>query len=141
MFLRKSSLNQGIHANTIGKVNRMVACFVVDFLAMHPLFDLYIYHNANVSPAPWGGKYLSTVKENSFSNKSEREMLQENQTVLIKFCLKQRKDIAWKFYGNLKTKEIGWPVRKNICYARQLLNGGISSCKNFSESYKVEKPV
>jgi hypothetical protein len=52
MFLKKSSLNQGIHAHLIGKVNTTVAHFVVDSLAMLLLFDLYIYHNANVSPAP-----------------------------------------------------------------------------------------
>ncbi len=43
------------------------------------LFDAYTDHNANNSPAPWGGKYLSTDKEVKFGNKSESDMFQENQ--------------------------------------------------------------
>jgi hypothetical protein len=30
---------------------------------------------------------------------SEWEMIQENQLVLIKFCLKQNEVMAWKFFG------------------------------------------
>jgi hypothetical protein len=39
------------------------------------LFDAYTDHNANSSPAPWGGKYLSTDR---FGNKSESDMFQKN---------------------------------------------------------------
>ncbi len=54
-------------------------------------------HNANASPAPWAGRNLSTIKEDRHDNKREQEILQENQTVLIMFCIKQREDIAWIF--------------------------------------------
>ena len=43
------------------------------------LFDAYTDHNANSSPAPLGGKYLSTDKEVKFGNKSENDMFQENR--------------------------------------------------------------
>jgi hypothetical protein len=40
------------------------------------LFDAYTENNANTSPAPWGGKYLSTEKEVMFGNKSDAEFFQ-----------------------------------------------------------------
>jgi hypothetical protein len=52
------------------KVNITFAQFVIDYLPMVLLFDVYTEHNANTSPAPWGGKYLSTEKEVRFGNKS-----------------------------------------------------------------------
>jgi hypothetical protein len=61
------------------------------------LFGVYFEHNANASPAPWVSRNLSTIKEYKHDNKSEQEILQENQTVLIKFCIKQREDIACNF--------------------------------------------
>jgi hypothetical protein len=60
-------------------VNITFAQFVIDYLYMVLLFDAYTYQNANYSPAPWGGKYLSTDKEVKFENKSESDMFQENQ--------------------------------------------------------------
>jgi hypothetical protein len=49
------------------------------------LFDLFIDHKVNAAPAPWAGRFLTTMKEDRHDNKSEREIAQENQTVLIKF--------------------------------------------------------
>jgi hypothetical protein len=63
------------------------------------LYDAYTEHNAKTSPAPWGGKYLSTDKEVRFGNKSESDMFQENQKILIHFCMKQHADISWKLFG------------------------------------------
>jgi hypothetical protein len=60
------------------KVNIAFAQFVIDFLSMVLLFDAYKGHNANTSPAPWGGKYLSTEKEVRFGNKLESDLFQEN---------------------------------------------------------------
>ena len=57
------------------------------------LFDAYTKHNTNASPAPWSGKFLSSEKDQRFGNKSEIDLLQENQNVLINFCMKQHEDI------------------------------------------------
>jgi hypothetical protein len=54
----------------------MFAQFVIDYLSMVLLFDAYTDHNANTTPAPRGGKYLSTDKEIRFKNKSESDMFQ-----------------------------------------------------------------
>ncbi len=70
------------------------AQFVIDYLSMVLLFDAYTYHNANTSPAPWGAKYLSIDKEVKFGDKSESDMLHENQIILIHFCMNQREDVA-----------------------------------------------
>jgi hypothetical protein len=58
------------------------------------LFDAYIDHNADAAPTPWAGRLLSTIKEDKSDNKSERKLLQENQTVLIKFGMNQSKETA-----------------------------------------------
>ncbi len=73
------------------------------------LFDAFTDHNANGSPTPWQDKYLSTDKEVKFGNKSESDLFQENQKNLIHFCMTQREDIAWKFFGNKSSNQIGWP--------------------------------
>jgi hypothetical protein len=36
-------------------------------------------------------------KEVRFENKSESDLLQENQKILIHFCMKQQDDNSWKF--------------------------------------------
>jgi hypothetical protein len=88
------------------------AQFVIDYLSMVLLFDAFTDHNTNSSPTPWQGKYLSTEKEVKFENKSESDLLQENQKILIHFCMTQREDIAWKFFGNKSSNQIGWPCKK-----------------------------
>jgi hypothetical protein len=44
--IKKSSKDEMICTNSIGKVNASFAKFVVDFIAMSLLFDEFIYHNA-----------------------------------------------------------------------------------------------
>jgi hypothetical protein len=66
--IKKSSKDETIHANSIGKVNASFAKFVVDFIAMLLLFDVFIYHNAQAAPAPWAGRHLS-IKEQICFNK------------------------------------------------------------------------
>jgi hypothetical protein len=93
-------------------VNIAFAQFVIDYLSLVLLFDAYTDHNANTSPAPWGGKYLSTEKEVRFGNKSGSDMFQENQKILIHFCMKQHQDVSWNFFGNKTRTQIGWPCKK-----------------------------
>jgi hypothetical protein len=76
--IKKSSKEETIHSNSIGKVNTSFAKFVVDLLAMILLFDLFIDHNAQAAPSPWAGRKLSI---------KEQYLLQQNQIVLLKFCL------------------------------------------------------
>ncbi len=92
-FVQSMTLPTFIPLSSV-KVNIMFAHFVVYFLSMLLLLDAYTEHNANSSPAPWGGKFLSTEKEVRFGNKSESDLFQENQKILVHFCMKQREDIS-----------------------------------------------
>ncbi len=84
------------------------------------LFDGYTDHNINSSPTPWQGKYLSTEKEVKFGNKSESDLFQENQKNIIHFCMTQREDIAWNFFGNKSSNQIGGLVRKLMEFGRRV---------------------
>jgi hypothetical protein len=88
--IKKSSKDERNHSNSIGKVNTSFAKVVVDFIAMSLLFDAFIIHNAQAAPAPWAGRQLS-IKEQIF--------FQQNQIVLVKFCLQQNEDQAWELFG------------------------------------------
>ncbi len=68
------------------KVNITFSQFVIDYLSMVLLFDAFTDHNANGSPTPWRGKYLSTEKEVKFGNKSESNLFQEIQKKLFIFA-------------------------------------------------------
>jgi hypothetical protein len=98
--IKKSSKDETIHANSIGKVNASFAKFV-DFIAMSLLFDAFIYHNAQAAPAPWAGRHLSIKEQNLF---------QQNQIVLVKFCLRHNEDQAWKLFGQRQFGTVGWTV-------------------------------
>jgi hypothetical protein len=96
------------------------------------LFDAFTDHNPNGSPTPWQHKYLSTEKEVKFGKKSVSNLFQENQKILIHFCMTQREDIAWTFFGNKSTNQIGWPCKKidriwttSVRYFKQFTDGGI----------------
>ncbi len=72
-------LNQQLFLILLSNLNILFAQFVIDYLFMVLLFDAYTDHNAHASPAPCGGRCLSTDKEVMFGNKSESDMFQENQ--------------------------------------------------------------
>ena len=111
------------------------------------LFDSYSKHNTNVSPAPWGDKCLSTDKQVDLGNKSECNLFIDNQRILIQFCINQRDDIPWIFFGNKKAGQISWAPRKiaaiwtsNVCFVKQFTDGGVStSHKNQCDSNSGEK--
>ncbi len=100
--IKKSSKDKTIHTNSIGKVNASFAKFVVDFIAMSLLFDAFIYHNAQAAPAPWAGRHLVPIEE--------QNLFQQNQIVLVKFCLCQNEDQAWKLFGKREFGTVGWTV-------------------------------
>ena len=113
---------------------------MIDFIAMSLLFDCYSEHNTNVSPAPWGGRCFSTDKQDELGNKSEYDLFIENQRILIKFCMLQREDIAWKLFGNKKAGQIGWAPGKldsiwtsSVCFVKQFYDGGVSSSHSSGE--------
>jgi hypothetical protein len=132
MLLFKETSNADVfHSNSFGKVK----CFVIDFLSMLLLFDAYSDHNANVSPTPWAGRNLSM---------SEQEMIQENQMLLIKFCLKQNEDMMWKLIGtiNKKSCQLGWQVGElnsiwtaSVRYVNKFKSSISSSYKDYQHMY------
>ncbi len=96
--IKKSQKEELTHSNSFGRVNASFAKFVVDFLAISLLFDSFLYHNAQAAPAPWAGRHLSMDKQHLF---------QQNQIVLIKFCLQQIEDVAWKLFGKREFGTVG----------------------------------
>jgi hypothetical protein len=129
------------------KVNITFARFVVDILSMLLLLNAYTEHNANTSPAPWANRFLSTEKEQRFGDKSETDLFLKNQKLLIHFCMKKREDVTYMFFGNSKTKQIGWPVGKldaiwssSVRFFKQLSQGGVmSSYHNYVATYSGKK--
>jgi hypothetical protein len=99
--IKKSAKDKRIHANSIGKVNASFTKFVIDFIAMSLLFDVFIYHYAQAAPAPWAGRHLSIVVQTLF---------RQNQIVLVMFCLRQNEDQAWKLFGKRQFGTVGWTV-------------------------------
>jgi hypothetical protein len=137
MDIKKSSKDKTIHANSIGKVNASFAKFVADFIAMSLLFDAFIYHNAQAAPAPWAGRHLSIKRQNLF---------QQNQILLVKFCLLRNEDQAWKLFGKKKFGTVGWTVSNldslwgsSVQYFCQFKAGVSSSCRDYQATYKGEK--
>jgi hypothetical protein len=131
--IKKSSKDKKIHANSIGKVNASFAKFVVDFIAMLLLLDVFIYHIAQAAPAPWAGKHLSIEEQNLF---------QQNQIILVKFCLLQNEDQAWKLFGKRQFGTVGWTVSdfdslwgSSVQYFCQLKAGVSSSYKDYQAIY------
>jgi hypothetical protein len=103
MLIIKETTNADLfHSNPFGKVNANFAHFVIDFLSMLLLFDAYSDHNANAAPIPWASRNFSM---------SEQEMIQVNQLVLIKFCLKQNEDMAWNFLAPTTRRVVNWDSR------------------------------
>ncbi len=96
--IKKSSKDKKIHANSIGKFNASFAKFVVDFIAMLLLFDVFIYHNTQAAPAPWAGRHISMEEQNLF---------QQNQIILVKFCPRDNENQAWKLFGQRQFGTVG----------------------------------
>jgi hypothetical protein len=135
--IKKSLKDETIHANSIGKVNASFAKFVIDFIAMSLLFDAFIYHNAQAAPVPWAGRHLSIEEPNLF---------QQNQIVLVKFCLCQNEDQAWKLFGKREFGTVGWTVSNfdslwgsSVQYFHQFKASISSSYKDYQATYKGEK--
>jgi hypothetical protein len=135
--IKKSSKEELTHSNLFGRFNASFAKFVVDFLAMSLLFDSFLYHNAQAAPAPWAGRHLSM---------DEHHLFQQNQIVLIKFCLQQNEDVAWKLFGKREFGTVGWNVSnldslwgKSVRYVCQLKAGVCSSYKDYPATDKGDK--
>jgi hypothetical protein len=104
---------------------------------MSLLFDAFIHHNAQAAPAPWADRHLSIEEQNLF---------QQNQIVLVKFCLCQNEDQARKLFGKREFGTVGWTVSNldylwgsSVRYFCQFNAGVSSSYKNYQATYKGEK--
>jgi hypothetical protein len=97
LSIKASSEGEALHTNSIGKPNKMFACFVIVFLAMALLFDCFHVHNSLVAPVPYSKKHLTSNKQ---------QMLQHNQEILIMFCLQHNPKIAQKYFMNTSGENI-----------------------------------
>jgi hypothetical protein len=83
---------------TTFQVNATFAKFVIDMLSCVLLFNAYTDHNSQASPTPWAGRQLSRVTELKYGNKSESQLFQENQSILIEYCRTLNMDVATKYF-------------------------------------------
>jgi hypothetical protein len=83
------------------------------------LFDAYSDLNANTSPTPWGGKYLSTDKEVRCLETSQKvicfKKLKKN---MIHFCMKQHPDF-------LRNVLVIKPKIRSVGLIRKLMEYGL----------------
>jgi len=94
------------------------------------LFNAYTDHNSQASPTPWSGKQLGKDPELQYGNKSQSQLFQENQCILVHYCMTVNVDVSTKFFGN----GTGWFVDKldpvwasSLRYYKQLSGYGIVS--------------
>jgi hypothetical protein len=94
------------------------------------LFNAYTDHNSQASPTPWSGKQLGKDPELQYGNKSQSQLYQENQCILVHYCMTVNRDVSTKFFGN----GTGWSVDKldpiwasSLRYYKQLSGYGIVS--------------
>ena len=127
---------------TTFQVNATFAKFVIDMLSCVLLFNAYTDHNSQASPTPWAGRQLSRVTELKYGNKSESQLFQENQSILIEYCRTLNMDVATKYFGN------GWSVDKldpiwssSLRYYKQLSGYGIVSSHPSSHVNEFGKRV
>ncbi len=148
LLLKETTNNDVFHSNSFGKVNTNFACFVIVFCPC----CCFLMHNPTQCKCftlPWAGRNSSSIKRDHFHNKSEQEIIQENQLVLIKFCLKQNEDMARKLFGTKnkeKSTQLGWQVGEleslwsaSMRYVGKFDSGISSSCKDYQDTYKGGK--
>jgi hypothetical protein len=139
LIIKETSNADVFHSNSFGKVNANFAHIFINFLSMLLLFESHSDHNENAAPTPWASRIFSM---------SEQEMTKEKQLALIKFCLKQNEDMAWKFFGtnNKKSCQLGWQVSElgnlwtaSVRYVSKLKSGITSLYKDYQDTYKEGK--
>ena len=75
--IKLSSLNQVIHTNSFGKVNKSFCQFAVDFMAMLLVFNAWSSHVSQTVPAP----YARNVPQEVYDS------MMTNRTILVHFIL------------------------------------------------------
>ena len=67
--IKKSTIGQNIHVNSFGKVNKSFCQFVVDFVSMALVFDVWSSHLSQFVPAPYVSGVLAAVYEHMHNNR------------------------------------------------------------------------
>jgi hypothetical protein len=99
--IKKSSKDETIHANSIGKVNASFSKFVVDFIAMSLLFEAFDLSHCTSCTCSMG--WQASIYQRT-------DLFKQNQIVLVKFCFRQNEDQAWKLFGQRQLGTVGWTV-------------------------------
>jgi hypothetical protein len=142
LLVKQSSSGLNIHFNSIGKPNHMFAWFVIDFLSMLLLFDIFVNHRSLMAPAPYGHKDLTD---------QEQEVLKHNQKILINFCFSQLPMNVQKYFMNARTGDIGqgcvnldslWATStKVLCQSKTGIVSLFESYKATYTNIKKEQPL
>jgi hypothetical protein len=103
MRLIKDSSKNLVHFNSLGKVNKKFITFVIDFLALSYLFDVFAVHKGGKSPAPYPGKRFSY---------DESLMFMHNQRLFVDFFLasSRNNDVARHMNTSHGWTSHGWAV-------------------------------
>ena len=66
--IKKSTIGQNIHVNSFGKVDKSVCQFVVDFVSLALVFDLWSCHSSQFAPTPYVPGVPAAVYEHMQNN-------------------------------------------------------------------------
>jgi len=84
--IKKSTINQVIHVNSFGRVNKMFCQFALDFISMLLVFDAWSSHVSQTTPAP----HVSGVPDRVY------ELMKTNRTILVHYILSKQVSDAGK---------------------------------------------
>ena len=84
--IKKTTINQDIHVNLFGRVNKMFCQFALDFISMLLVFDAWSSHVSQTTSAP----HVSGVPDRVY------ELMKTNRTILVHYILSKQVSDAGK---------------------------------------------
>jgi hypothetical protein len=78
--IKKTTINQGIHVNSFGRVNKSFCQFVIDFLSMLLVFNAWSSHVSQTVPAP----HVTGVPDRVY------DLMKTNRSILVHYVLSKQ---------------------------------------------------
>ena len=103
-WIKKTTINQGIHVNSFGRVNKSFCQFAIDFLSMLLVFDAWSSHVSQTVPAPHVTGAPNRVYDLMKTNRSilvhyvlSKQVSDSGKSQRIKFVSYQLDNLTWAF--------------------------------------------
>jgi len=78
--IKKTTINQGIHVNSFGRVNKSFCQFAIDFLSMLLVFDAWSSHVSQTVPAP----HVTGAPNRVY------DLMKTNRSILVHYVLSKQ---------------------------------------------------